>query len=80
MLQAQTLTNFIWSDNIGNIVIQPFFQVQDTQGSSESFNGYGASFHLDVNEGLKAVAGYRMSNQQFNNGIISDKNSFGLIN
>ena len=79
MLQGQTLTNFIWSDNIGNIVIQPFFQVQDTQGSSESFSGYGASFHLNLNEGLKAVAGYKMSNQQFNNGIISDKNSFGNI-
>ena len=79
MLQGQTLTNFIWSDNIGNIVIQPFFQVQDTQGSSESFSGYGASFHLNVNEGLKAVAGYKMSNQLFNNGIMSDKNSFGNI-
>ena len=79
MLQGQTLTNFIWSDNIGNIVIQPFFQVQDIQGSSESFSGYGASFHLDMNKSLKAVAGYKMSNQQFNNGIISDKNSFGNI-
>ena len=79
MLQAQTLTNFIWSDNIGNIVIQPFFQVQDIQGSSESFSGYGASFHLDVNESLKAVAGYKISNQQFNNGIMSEKNSFGNI-
>ena len=79
MLQGLTLTNFIWSDSIGNVVIQPFFQVQDSQGSLESFSGYGASFHLKVNEGLKAVAGYKMSNQQFNNGIISENTSFGKV-
>ncbi len=79
ILQGQTLTNFIWSNNIGNVVIQPFFQVQDSQGSSDSFSGYGASFHLDVNEGLKAVAGYKMSDQQFNNGIISDNTSSGNV-
>ncbi|MDC1067012.1 S8 family serine peptidase [Alphaproteobacteria bacterium] len=77
MLQGQTLTNFIWSDSIGDIVVQPFFQIQDEQDSSQSIGGYGASFHLNVNEGLKAVAGYKMSNHLFNNGIMSDSASIG---
>ena len=77
MVQGQTLKNFIWSDSIGDIVVQPFFQIQDEQGSSQSIGGYGASFHLNVNEGLKAVAGYKMSNHLFNNGIMSDSASIG---
>ena len=77
MLQGQTITNFIWSDNLGDIIIQPFFQIDEETSSSQSIGGYGASFHMDVYEGLKAVAGYKMSNQQFNNNIITDSGSIG---
>ncbi|MDA9882212.1 S8 family serine peptidase [Alphaproteobacteria bacterium] len=80
MLQGQTITNFIWSDNLGDIIIQPFFQIDEETSSSQSIGGYGASFHMDVYEGLKAVAGYKMSNQQFNNNIITDSGSIGSTN
>lgn len=56
MLQGQTITNFIWNDNLGDIIIQPFFQIDEETSSSQSIGGYGASFHMDVYEGLKAVA------------------------
>ncbi len=79
MLQTQTITNFIWSDNVGDIVVQPFFQIEEESESSQSIGGYGASFHLDVQEGLKAVAGYKMSNQLFNNGIMTDNGSLGSV-
>ena len=78
MLQGQTLTNFIWSDNIGNIVVQPFFQVPEV-GDTQSIGGYGASFHLDVSDGLKAVAGYKISNNTLNNGILSDSSSVSIM-
>ncbi len=79
MLQTQTITNFIWSDNVGDIVVQPFFQIEEESESSQSIGGYGASFHLDVQEGLKAVAGYKISNQLFNNGIMTDNGSLGSV-
>ena len=79
MLQTQTITNFIWSDNVGNIVVQPFFQIEEESESSQSIGGYGASFHLDVQEGLKAVAGYKISSQLFNNGIMTDSGSLGSV-
>ena len=77
MLQGNTVTNFIWSDNIGDIIVQPFFQIEEETSSSQSIGGYGASFHLDVHENLKAVAGYKISNQKFNNGIIDTSSSMG---
>ena len=79
MLQTQTITNFIWSDNVGDIVVQPFFQIEEESESSQSIGGYGASFHLDIQEGLKAVAGYKISNQLFNNGIMTDNGSLGSV-
>ena len=79
MLQTQTITNFIWSDNIGDVVVQPFFQIDEKNGSSQSIGGYGSSFHLDVQEGLKAVAGYKISNQLFNNGIMTNNGSLGSL-
>ncbi len=79
MLQGQAVTNFIWSDNVGDIVVQPFFQIEEENVSSQSIGGYGASFHLDLQEGLKAVAGYKISNQQFNNSIMTDVGSIGNI-
>ena len=60
------------------IIVQPFFQ-QRQPNSSQSIGGYGASFHLDIHEDLKAVAGYKISNQLFNNGIMYDSASFGNI-
>ena len=77
MLQGNTVSNFIWSDNIGDIIVQPFFQIEEETSSSQSIGGYGASFHLDVHDNLKAVAGYKISNQKFNNGIIDTSSSMG---
>ncbi len=77
MLQRNTITNFIWSDNIGDIIFQPFFQIEEETSSSQSIGGYGASFHFDIHENLKAVAGYKISNQKFNNGIIDTSFSIG---
>ena len=79
ILQTQTITNFIWSENVGDIVVQPFFQIEEEDEPSQSIGGYGASFHLDVQEGLKAVAGYKISDQLFNNGIMTDIGSLGSV-
>ena len=64
MLQGHTVTNFIWIDNIGDIIVQPFFQIEEETSSSQSIGGYGASFHVNVHEDLKAVAGYKISKQK----------------
>ena len=78
ILQKQASTNFVWSQNIGELTMQPFVQVRDENTSSQSIAGYGASFHLNLFDGMKAVTGLKISNHLFNNGILSDSASHGV--
>jgi len=76
-VKGQSSTNFVWAQSYGDFGIQPFIQIQDETASSQSIGSYGASFHLNLSDGLKAVTGYKISNHLFDNGIISDAVSAG---
>jgi len=76
-VKGQPSTNFIWAQSYGDFEIQPFIQIQDETASSQSIGSYGASFHLNFSDGLKAVTGYKISNHLFDNGILSDAASAG---
>jgi subtilisin family serine protease len=76
-VKGQPSTNFIWAHSYGDFAIQPFIQTQDEMASSQSIGSYGASFHLNFSNGLKAVTGYKISNHLFDNGILSDSASAG---
>ena len=76
-VKGQSSTNFVWDQTYGDFGIQPFIQIQDEKASSQSIGSYGASFHLNLSDGLKAVSGYKISNNLFNNGILSDAASAG---
>ena len=76
-VKGQSSTNFIWAQTYGEYAIQPFIQVQDEGAPSQSIGSYGASFHLTLYDGLNAVAGYKVSNHLFNNGILSGAASAG---
>jgi subtilase-type serine protease len=76
-IKGQPSTNFVWAQTYGDLAIQPFIQVQDISASSQSIGSYGASIHLDLYEGLKAVTGYKISDHVLNNGILPDLASTG---
>ena len=76
-VKGQSSTNFIWAQTYGEFAIQPFIQVQDEGAPSQSIGSYGASFHLTLYDGLNAVAGYKISNHLFHNGILSGAASAG---
>ena len=76
-VKGQSSTNFVWDQTYDDFAIQPFIQMQDEKASSQSIGSYGASFHLNFSDGLKAVSGYKISNNLFNNGILSDAASAG---
>ena len=76
-VKGQSSRNFVWDQTYGDFEIQPFIQIQDEKASSQSIGSYGASFHLNLSDGLKAVSGYKISNNLFNNGILSDAASAG---
>jgi len=76
-VKGQSSTNFVWDQTYGDFGIQPFIQIQDEKASSQSIGSYGASFHLNLSDGLKVVSGYKISNNLFNNGILSDAASAG---
>ena len=60
------------------MIVQPFIHINEGEESSQSISGYGASFQVNVSNSLKAVTGYKISQQQmFNNGILSDSASAG---
>jgi subtilase-type serine protease len=75
--KGQSSTNFVWDQTYGDIAIQPFIQIQDEKASSQSIGSYGASFHLNLSDRLKAVSGYKINSHLFNNGILSGAASAG---
>ena len=79
IIQGQHSTNFVWSQSLDQLSIQPFLQIYGEETSSQSIGGFGTSFQLKLSEGLTAMTGYKFTNQNFDNGIMPDSSSAGSL-
>ena len=79
MLQAEPSTSYIWNQTYDGVSVQPFIQFRDEYDSAKSISGYGTSFNVEFDNGFKLATGYKVANNQMNNGIMDEAASNGHL-